>query len=86
MNTNEAIEICNQWFAYLDGQEARLIKMQKLAAQARKGPEEAKKAQRELRNMDRQPKVYDGARLRPAVMHLVATVQTGLDHTGEKHG
>ena len=79
MNTQEAVEICNDWLAHLDRQQEKSIKMQRLAAQARKGPDEAKKAQAELRQMDRQPKVYDGARLRSAVEHLIAENKTFED-------
>ena len=71
MNTQEAVEICKEWLTHLDRQQEKSTKMQRLAAQARKGPDEAKKAQAELRQMDRQPKVYDGARLRFAVEHLI---------------
>lgn len=77
MKTNEAIEICESWFDFLDNQAKRAITMQQLAAQARKGPDEAKKAQAKLRQMDRTPTVYDGGRLRPAVEHLITAAQTG---------
>ncbi len=70
-----AIEICQAWFNHLDRQQEKAVKMQRLAAKARKGPKEAKEAQRELRQMDRQPKVYDGARLRPAVERLLAVAE-----------
>ena len=70
MNTKDAVDECQRWFAYLDRQKEKTIKMQQLASKARQGPEQAAEAQRELRQMDRQPTVYDGARLRPAVEHL----------------
>ncbi len=75
MDRAEAISICGEWFRYLDSQREKTLKMQRLAAQARKGPEDAKKAQAEMRRMDRQPKVYDGARLEPAVKFLVALAE-----------
>ena len=75
MDNREAIKICRGWLAHLDRQQEKAIKMQQLAAKARKGPEQAKEAQQELRQMDRQPKVYDGARLRPAVEHLIAATE-----------
>ena len=53
MNDKEAIRICEGWLRYLDNQAKKSEKMQRLAAQARKGPEDAKKAQAELRRMDR---------------------------------
>lgn len=74
MNTAEAIEICEGWFDYLDRDREKTKRLQELSAKARKGPEQAKEAQRELRQIDNQPKVYDGARLETAVRHLVASV------------
>ena len=71
MKEAEAVKICEEWFAYIARQEEKTRKMQQLAAHARKGPSQAKEAQRELRQLDRQPKVYDGARLQPAVKCLV---------------
>jgi hypothetical protein len=72
MKTSEAIDICQGWLDHLDRQQEKTIKMQQLAAKARKGPEQAAEAQKEMRQIDRQPKVYDGARLRPAVECLMA--------------
>lgn len=75
MNTKEAVAICNEWLRYIDRQKEKTRKLQGLAAQARKGPEEAKKAQAELRRMDRSLSVYDGARLQPAVEHLIKALE-----------
>lgn len=74
MTNQEAIEICNGWLSHLDRQREKTIRMQQLAAKARKGPEQAKEAQRELRKIDNQPKVYDGARLESAVRHLISAL------------
>lgn len=71
MNTSEAIEICESWFAHLERQKQKSIRLQQLAALARTEPE---KARRELAQIDRTPTVYDGARLLPAVQHLVKLV------------
>lgn len=69
MKTIDAIEICEQWFAYIERQKQRAAEMQKLAAMARAGQQE--EAQRRLRQMDNSPTVYDGGRLEPAVRHLL---------------
>ena len=75
MDNREAIEICKGWLAHLDRQKEKSIRMQQLASKARKGPEQAKEAQRELRQMDRQPRVYDASRLQLAVEHLIAATE-----------
>ena len=69
MKTNEAIEICEGWFAYLERQKAKSKRMLELAAMSRSGQEE--EARRILRQMDNSVTVYDGATLFPAVQHLV---------------
>lgn len=70
MKTEEAIEICNGWFAYIERQKQKSIEVQKLAAMARNGQQE--EAQRRLRQLDTTSlTVYDGGRLEPAVRHLV---------------
>lgn len=69
MKTNEAIEICEQWFAYIERQKQKAVEIQKLATMARNGQQE--EAQRRLRQIDRTPTVYDGGRLEPAVRALV---------------
>ncbi len=71
MGDDEAISICRRWLAYLDEQKAKSQRLQELSAQARQGPSQAAKAQRELRQIDRQPRVFDGATLEPAIRHLV---------------
>ena len=75
METDEAIEICEEWFAYLERQKQKALKLQELAALARTGPEGHAQAQKEKRRIDRTPTVYDGARLEPAVRHLVKAVE-----------
>lgn len=79
MTNQEAIDICLGWLAHLDRQRVKTIKLQRLAAKARKGPDEAEEARRELRQIDRQPKVYDGARLEPAVKHLITVLTKQRD-------
>ena len=76
MTDSEAIEICDGWFAYLQRQREKTIKLQELAALARKGSAGSDEARRKMQEIDRSPTVYDGARLEPAVRHLVATVQS----------
>jgi hypothetical protein len=82
MKTTEAIEICDGWFAHLERQRQRAVDIQKLAAMARAGQQE--EAQRRMRKMDnRSVTVYDGARLEPAVKHLIkiarASNPTGIE-------
>lgn len=72
MTDDEAIEICYQWFAHIAREEERTKKMQELAVLARTDQPEA---QRQLRQLDRQPSVFDGARLLPAVQHLVERIR-----------
>lgn len=69
MKTEEAIEICEGWFAYIERQKQKSIEMQKLATMARNGQQE--EAQRRMRQLDNSVTVYDGGRLEPAVRHLV---------------
>jgi hypothetical protein len=70
MKTDEAIEICQGWFDYIERQRQKSVEVQKLAAMARNGQQE--EAQRRLRQLDNcSVTVYDGARLEPAVRHLV---------------
>jgi len=73
VKTPEAIEICEAWFAYIERQRQRSIEFQKLATMARNGQQE--EAQRRMRQIDNTPTVYDGARLEPAVRHLVRLAQ-----------
>lgn len=74
MKTEEAIEICEGWFAYIERQKQKSIEMQKLATMARNGQQE--EAQRRLRLLDSSVTVYDGSRLEPAVRHLVKLATT----------
>jgi hypothetical protein len=68
MKIDEALEICEGWFAYIERQKERSVEMQRLASLARTHPEAA---QKRLRQMDNSVTVYDGARLEPAVRLLV---------------
>lgn len=72
MTKSEALEECQRWLDYLEHQRNRVIEMQKLATMARQGKQE--EAQKRMRQMDRQPKVYDGARLEQAVKVLMREV------------
>ena len=70
MKTEDAIEVCEGWFAYIERQRRKSIEIQKLAAMARNGQQE--EAQQRLRQLDTTSvTVYDGSRLEPAVRHLV---------------
>jgi len=70
MTDAEAIEICEGWFTYLDRQKQKAVEVQNLAAMARAG--QGEEARHRLRQIDnRAPVVYDGARLEPAVRHLL---------------
>lgn len=69
MKVDDAVAICEEWFAYLDRQRAKSVEIQRLAAMARNGQQE--EAQRRLRQIDNTPTVYDGGRLEPAVKELV---------------
>ena len=72
MTDDEAIEICESWFAYLARQAEKTKTLQQAAGLARRG--EVQAARRLKNSVDRQPKVFDGARLEPAVRHLVSVV------------
>lgn len=77
MKTDEALEICEGWFAYIERQNQKSIEVQKLAAMARNGQQD--EAQRRLRQLDScSVTVYDGARLEPAVRHLVKLARARL--------
>jgi hypothetical protein len=78
LKTEEALEICKDWFAYLDRQRAKSLIMQKLAVLARVEPMEA---QRRLRQLDTHSvTVFDGMRLEPAVKHLVKLCSAEPNH------
>lgn len=74
MKTDEAIDICERWFAHIEYQKQRSIEIQKLATMARNG--QGDEARRRLAQIDRAPVVYDGATLEPAVRHLVKLATT----------
>lgn len=70
MNTQKAIEICEQWFAYLDKQREHSKTLAEAATLARKGFQiEAKNILRKVDN-EKRLVVFDGAYLEPAVKHL----------------
>ena len=66
MEDRDAIAEFDRWFAYVEREEQRAAEMQRLAKLAKTDYAEA---QRQLRRLDRTPKVYDGANLYPAVRH-----------------
>ena len=72
MTDDEAIEICESWFAHLARQAEKTKTLQQAAGLARRG--EVQAARRLKNSVDRQPRVFDGARLEPAVRHLVSVV------------
>lgn len=80
MTDDEAIAICEGWFEHLRWQRDKARTMSELATLARNGQQE--EARRRMSQIDRQPKVYDGAHLLPAVRHLVKRVRDG---NTEKH-
>ncbi len=75
LSTDDAIAICEAWFAHNEAARARSIAVQRLATMARKGDGDA--ARRGLANIDRAPLVFDGSRLEPAVRRLITEVATG---------
>jgi|GEM_PF-3576298 len=77
MKTAEAVSICKEWLAYLDEQKQRSTRMQELAKMARQGQQA--EAQRLRRQMDLQPHAYDGAKLKPAVEHLLSLIESGFN-------
>lgn len=77
MKTGEALQICDGWFAYLQRQRDKSLKVQQLALLARTEPE---KARQELRRLDGcSVTVYDAGRLEPAVRHLAKLAGYALD-------
>lgn len=81
MTTTEAIAICESWFHYIERQRQRSVRMQQLATLARSGQQE--EAQKQMRQLDRDVTVYDGARLEPAVRYLVGLA---LGKGSDDHG
>lgn len=69
MTLAEARQECQDWLDHLRSTERRATRMQYAARLAREGKwAKAKKIQREI---DSQPHVYDGAKLRDAVIVLL---------------
>ena len=73
MSKEEAIEVCNGWFAYLESQKEKARRLQEAATLARNGNQE--EARKIVRQIDNQPRVYDGARLEPAVRRLIELLE-----------
>jgi multidrug efflux pump subunit AcrB len=72
MTADEALREAQKWLDYLEAQKARATKMQELAHLAKT---DQKEAQRQMRQMDQQPTVYDGARLADGVRVMVAEIE-----------
>lgn len=72
MTVDEAIEICEAWFAHNAADRARSVEMQRLASMARSG--QGDEARRLMAQIDRSPRVFDGSRLEPAVRALIGAV------------
>lgn len=79
MTFQQARIIVDSWFAYIAARNAKAVRLQELAALARKGPEEAKAAQAELRRIDNTPVVFDGSKLEEAVRTLLLYIDR-LEH------
>ena len=77
MTPAEAVEVCQRWFAHNEAERARSVEMQRLSAMARNG--QADEARRLMAQLDRAPRVFDGATLEPAVRTLVRAFQSGAD-------
>ena len=73
MSKEEAIEVCNGWFDYLESQKEKARRLQEAATLARNGNQE--EARKIVRQIDNQPRVYDGARLEPAVRRLIELLE-----------
>lgn len=84
MKLPEAIDICERWFAHIEHQKQRSIDIQKLATMARNG--QGDEARHLLAQIDRSPKVYDGAMLEPAVRELVKLARLQVQSTGDHNG
>jgi hypothetical protein len=68
MTIDEALKVFEAWLEHVERQRIKALQMQRLAALAKTDPAEAK---RRMRVMDRQPRVFDGARLEPAVRKVL---------------
>lgn len=75
MKTDEAITVCQDWLDHLDSQKQLAEKIQELAAMAKQGPKQQREARRQLGQIDQQPTVYDAAKLRLAVEHLLSILR-----------
>jgi len=69
MTDDEAIDICNRWFRHLENQREKTLTLQRAARLAKSGA--MQEARRIKNQVDRQPRVFDGATLEPAVQHLI---------------
>jgi hypothetical protein len=73
MTKDEAIEVCNDYLAYLDRQRERSLKVQQLARMSREG--QTDEAKRQLRQLDQSSVVvFDAGKLEPAIKLLIKLV------------
>jgi hypothetical protein len=63
------VEVIQNWFAHIERQKAKAKKLSSLAVLART---DAVSARRELAQIDKQPTVFDGSTLEPAVKECLA--------------
>jgi hypothetical protein len=72
MTADEAMREAQKWLDYLEAQKARADKLQKLARLAKTDPKEA---QHQMRQMDEQPHLYDGAKLADGLRVMIAEIE-----------
>jgi|AACY02.16.fsa_nt_gi hypothetical protein len=72
MTVDEALREAQKWLDYLEVQKAKTNKMQELARLAKT---DSKEAQHQMSQMDKQPIVYDGAKLADGVSVMIAEIE-----------
>jgi hypothetical protein len=72
MTVDEALREAQKWLDYLEVQKKRADKLQELARLAKWNPKEAA---HQMRQMDQQPNVFDGARLADGVRVMIAEIE-----------
>jgi len=63
---------CERWLAYLERQDQKCAEIQEIAADLRAEKCSEDEARRRLRQIDSKPVVFEGSRLREAVLCLLA--------------
>lgn len=71
MNLAEAKEECQRWFDYIERQKRKSLALQELARERRAGTCSDDEMRRRMAAIDRDVKVFDGARLMDAVKFLL---------------